>query len=97
MIKSCSELIEIFNTVGGNIEFNYHEKICKYGGTICNIKPSDSLSIDLLLTGIAQDYKDVIIEIPSMTPIEKIHHYQEVGISGFIAEIECNELGCGPK
>jgi hypothetical protein len=96
MISSCTELINIFNRVGGKIEIDYHKKTCKYGGTTCSIKSKDRISIDLLLTGIAQDYKEVITEIPTFTPVEKIHHYQDLNIRGFIAELEWNEYGIGP-
>ncbi len=95
LFVSCKELVEIFNKVGGKMEFRYDTKKCTFlpQNIVSDIKPENKVDIDSLLMDFAYQHDKYITHLPTTKRIEKIHNYQEDNDIGFTIEFAKDKDG----
>jgi hypothetical protein len=98
LFVSCKELVEIFNKVGGKMEFRYDTKKCTFlpQNIVGDIKPENKYDIDKLLMDFAYQHDKYVTHLPiidTMNRIEKLHNYQENNDIGFTIEFAKDKDG----
>ncbi len=93
---TCSELITIFDRIGGKLVINYLKNTCTYDDHICvNIETDDWLEIDELLYSNRLFYKQMATEIKAKYGIvvNKVHKFQDTSVSQLILQCKRDQYG----
>ena len=93
---TCTELINIFDRIGGKLVINYLKNTCTYDDHICvNIETDDWLEIDELLYSNRLFYKQMATEIKAKYGIvvDKVHKFQDTSISQLILQCKRDQYG----
>ncbi len=84
---TCSELISVFDRIGGKLCINYENQTCMYDDHICvNIEIEEWDEIDDLLYDYKLNYHNIATEIYNINNREqtKMHRYQNVHLTQLI-------------
>jgi hypothetical protein len=87
---SCKELIDIFTKVGGKMAFDYHTKMGTFypQNISCKLpeKNDTAIILDKLCLEFQQDSYQYVSYLPTKSPVEKLHMYQDMSTGGIVFE-----------
>lgn len=93
---TCTELINIFNRIGGKISINYKNKKCSYDNRIyVDIKQNEYGILDDLLWEYQASHYKLATEIKKdlFEKIDKIHRYQDTNLRELTYTLDVDERG----
>ena len=93
---TCSELITIFDRIGGKLVINYLKNTCTYDDHICvQIGVDDWPEIDEFLYSNRLFYRQMATEIKAKYNIvvDKVHEFQDTSVSQLILQCKRDQYG----